>query len=58
MSYDILSKEDGTHQSFQFFHKAILDHLTYSIAKDRFSATQRDKFVSFSLSVRDLLIER
>ena len=46
------------HESFQFFHKAILDHLTYSIAKDRFSATQRDKFVSFSLSVRDLLIER
>ncbi|HMK56593.1 MAG TPA: glycogen/starch/alpha-glucan phosphorylase [Dissulfurispiraceae bacterium] len=45
-------------ETFQFFHKAILDHLIYSIAKDRFSATQRDKFVSFSLSVRDLLIER
>lgn len=44
--------------SFQFFHKSILDHLTYSIGKDRFSATQRDKFVSFSLSVRDLLVER
>ncbi len=45
-------------ESFQFFHKTILDHLIYSIAKDRFSATQRDKFVSFALSVRDLLIER
>jgi len=44
--------------SFQFFHKAIIDHLIYSIAKDRFSATERDKFISFSLSVRDLLIER
>jgi glycogen phosphorylase len=44
--------------TFQFFHKAILDHLIYTIAKDRFSATDRDKFVSFSLSVRDLLIER
>ena len=44
--------------SFQFFHKAIVDHLIYSIAKDRFSATERDKFISFSLSVRDLLIER
>jgi glycogen phosphorylase len=44
--------------TFSFFHKAILDHLIYSIAKDRFSATERDKFLSFSLSVRDLLIER
>jgi glycogen phosphorylase len=44
--------------TFNFFHKAILDHLIYSIAKDRFSATDRDKFLSFSLSVRDLLIER
>ncbi len=44
--------------SFQFFHKAIVDHLIYSIAKDRYSATERDKFISFSLSVRDLLIER
>ncbi len=44
--------------TFQFFHKAILDHLIYTIAKDRFSATDRDKFVSFSLSLRDLLIER
>ena len=44
--------------SYQFFHKAIVDHLIYSIAKDRFSATERDKFISFSLSVRDLLIER
>lgn len=44
--------------NFQFFHKAILDHLIYSISKDRFSATERDKFISFSLSVRDLIIER
>jgi starch phosphorylase len=44
--------------TYSFFHKAILDHLIYSIAKDRFSATERDKFLSFSLSVRDLLIER
>ncbi len=44
--------------TFQFFHKAIVDHLIYSIAKDRYSATERDKFISFSLSVRDLLIER
>jgi glycogen phosphorylase len=45
-------------ETFNFFHKAIVDHLIYSIAKDRFSATERDKFLSFSLSVRDLLIER
>jgi glycogen phosphorylase len=45
-------------ETFNFFHKAVVDHLIYSIAKDRFSATERDKFLSFSLSVRDLLIER
>jgi glycogen phosphorylase len=44
--------------NYSFFHKAIIDHLIYSIAKDRFSATDRDKFLSFALSVRDLLIER
>jgi glycogen phosphorylase len=45
-------------EPYSFFHKAVLDHLIYSIAKDRFSATERDKFLSFALSVRDLLIER
>ena len=32
--------------------------MIYTIAKDRYSATDRDKFVSFALSVRDLLMER
>src|SRR4030088_1978291 len=34
------------------------NHLLYSLAKDQYSATERDRFVSLALTVRDRLIER
>ncbi len=37
---------------------AFVDHLEFSLAKDRFSATKRDLFKAAALSVRDRLIER
>ncbi|HEY7676778.1 MAG TPA: glycogen/starch/alpha-glucan phosphorylase [Candidatus Methylomirabilis sp.] len=35
-----------------------VNHLTYSLAKDEYSATPHDRFVSLALTVRDRLIER
>src|SRR3954462_12899905 len=34
------------------------NHLLYSQAKDQYSATQRDRFMSLAMTVRDRLIER
>ncbi|MCA1828827.1 MAG: glycogen/starch/alpha-glucan phosphorylase [Myxococcales bacterium] len=34
------------------------NHLLYSLAKDQYSATQRDRFMSLAMTVRDRLIER
>src|SRR5438477_9746663 len=34
------------------------NHLLYSQAKDQYSATPRDRFMSLALTVRDRLIER
>ncbi len=42
----------------EMLRKSLLDHLTYSIAKDKYSATSRDKYDSLVLSVRDFLVER
>ena len=39
-------------------HKSLLDHLTYSFAKDKYSATTRDKFNTVVLSVRENLVEQ
>ncbi|MBI5233023.1 MAG: glycogen/starch/alpha-glucan phosphorylase [Deltaproteobacteria bacterium] len=39
-------------------HLSLLDHLTYDLAKDMFSATSRDKFHSVVLSVREHLVEK
>ena len=39
-------------------HKSLLNNLTYNLAKDRYSATTRDKFNSVVLSVRELLVEQ
>ncbi len=37
---------------------SFVDHLEYSLAKDEYSATQRDRYRALALSVRDRLIER
>ena len=34
------------------------NHLLYSLAKDQYSATARDRFMSLALTARDRLIER
>src|SRR5260221_12758685 len=34
------------------------NHLLYSLDKDQYSATARDRFMSLSLTIRDRLIER
>ncbi len=40
------------------FQESLMDHLTYSLAKDTYSATQRDKFEATVLSVRDCIVEQ
>lgn len=40
------------------FQKTILNHLTYSLAKDMYSATEKDKFDAVVLSVRDQIAKR
>ncbi|HMK44550.1 MAG TPA: glycogen/starch/alpha-glucan phosphorylase [Dissulfurispiraceae bacterium] len=44
-------------RSTRIFQESLLEHLTYSLAKDSFSATQRDKHDSVVLSVREQLVE-
>lgn len=44
-------------RSDRVFQESLLEHLTYSLAKDAFSATQRDKFDAVVLSVRDQIVE-
>ena len=38
--------------------KSILNHLRYSLAKDKYSATMLDAYTSISMTVRDFLFER
>ncbi len=38
-------------------YESMIEHLTYSLAKDIYSATQRDKFQAVVLSVRDQLVQ-
>lgn len=40
------------------FQESLIDRLTYSLAKDTYSATQRDKFEATVLAVRDCIIEQ
>lgn len=44
--------------SIKHLKKSLMDHLTYDLAKDMYSATPRDKFNSVLLSVRKPLMER
>jgi starch phosphorylase len=37
---------------------SLTNHLTYNLAKDMYSATQRDKFQAIALSVRELISEK
>lgn len=40
------------------FEKAFADYLKYYLAKDQFSATVRDRYISLALAVRDRIVER
>jgi starch phosphorylase len=40
------------------FQESLIDHLTFSLSKDIYSATQRDKFEATVLSVRDCIVEQ
>ncbi|NWF98918.1 MAG: glycogen/starch/alpha-glucan phosphorylase [Nitrospirae bacterium] len=44
-------------RSIKVFHESLLDHLVYTFAKDKFSATPRDKFNAVVMSVRENLTE-
>ncbi|MCC7265440.1 MAG: glycogen/starch/alpha-glucan family phosphorylase, partial [Candidatus Latescibacteria bacterium] len=37
---------------------AFTNHLEYSLAKDEYTATDRDRFISLAMTVRDRLVER
>jgi starch phosphorylase len=43
--------------SIEELNQSLLNHLTYSIGKDMYSATSRDKFATVVLSVREQLVE-
>jgi starch phosphorylase len=47
----IAMSTDGLREDFNW-------HLRYSLAKDQFSATDRDRYVALATSVRDRLVER
>ncbi len=40
------------------FQESLIDHLTFSLAKDTYSATKRDRFDATVLSVRDCMVEQ
>ena len=50
-NYSQLGTVEAVKLSFQ-------NHLKYTLAKDHFSATERDRYYALSLTVRDRLIEK
>jgi starch phosphorylase len=42
----------------EILHQSLLDHLIYDLAKDKYSATSRDKYNAVVLSVRENLVEK
>ena len=44
-------------RNMEALNQSILDHLTYDLAKDMYSATSRDKFNAVVFSVRENLVE-
>ncbi|MFH1567829.1 MAG: glycogen/starch/alpha-glucan phosphorylase [Gemmatimonadota bacterium] len=48
----------GAEADPQALQAAFADHLRHSLAKDEYSATRRDRFLSLAMAVRDLLIDQ
>lgn len=46
------------HKNSESVHQSLLNHLTYDLAKDKYSATSRDKFNAVVLSVREDIVDR
>lgn len=42
----------------EMYHRSLLEHITFDLAKDMYSATPRDKFNAVVLSVRERLVKR
>ncbi len=45
-------------KNIKIFQESIIEHLTYDLAKDKYSATTRDKYTALSLSAREQLVKR
>jgi starch phosphorylase len=52
------SNYDKSGEDAESLRRSIVNHLVYTVAKDRFTATDRDFFHSLVFAVRDRLIER
>jgi len=53
-----LSKQEVNKEIVERIKTSFLNHRTYSLAKDEYSATDHDNFYALALTVRDFLIER
>ena len=49
---------DKPGEDAESLRRSIVNHLVYTVAKDQFTATDRDFFHALVLAVRDRLIER
>ncbi len=58
-SADNLSAYESYHGlTAQAIQRGFLDHLEFTLAKDRFSMTELDRYVALAYTIRDRLIER
>ncbi len=57
----LLSKKSSPVRTGMFvdaIKRAFIDNLSFSLAKDQFTATERDKYLSLAYTVRDRLVKR
>lgn len=52
------TKTEQLHGDTEYFKNAILDHLHFTLGKDKYSATKRDLFQAVAYAIRDQLIGR
>lgn len=53
-----ITNQEKLRKDTDFLKQAILDHLHFTLGKDKYTATRRDLFLSVSYAVRDQLIGR
>lgn len=58
MSEFVVTKSEKLRGDAEFLQQAILEHLHFTLAKDRYTATKRDLFQAVAFAVRDQLIGR